>query len=85
MRSPGIQISVSGLLTLVVCAALNLWLFRVSWLYGLIGLNVTKHVAVAVLCAAIGVNGRRGGQHVPGDRPTSAIPRPHAVGGVPGS
>jgi hypothetical protein len=40
----------------VACAAINFWLFRLGFLYGLIGLNLTKHVGVALLCQAIGVN-----------------------------
>ncbi len=76
MRTSGLQISVSGLLALVACVSLNIWLFRLGWLWGLIGLNVTKHVGVAVLCAAIGVNGRDG--RGPGRGPR-AIPRPHAA------
>jgi hypothetical protein len=61
------------MLGLVACAAVNVWLFRVSFLYGLIGLNVTKHVGVAALCRALGVN-RRGDEGTRG----SALPEPHA-------
>ncbi len=68
---------------MVACVALNIWLFRVGWLAGLIGLNVTKHVAVAVLCAAIGVNGKHGRRHLPAIGPPSTIPRPHAVRTAP--
>jgi hypothetical protein len=67
------QISVAAMLGLVACIALNFWLFRISFLYGLIALNITKHVTVAVLCQAIGVN-RRAAQPTP----RSAVPRPHA-------
>ncbi len=76
MRRPGTQISLSGLLALVACVALNIWLFRLGWLWGLVGLNVTKHVAVAVLCAAIGVNAKHGPT---APRAPRAIPRPHAA------
>ena len=41
---------VAALLGLVACIALNLWLFRLGRLLGIIGLNVTKHVAIAYLC-----------------------------------
>jgi hypothetical protein len=58
MTRPGLQFSVAGLLGLVACAAVNIWLFRVGFLYGLVGLNVTKHVGVAVLCQSLGVNRR---------------------------
>ena len=56
MTRPGLQISVASLLGLVACAAVNFWLFRVGFLYGLVGLNVTKHVGVAIFCQSIGVN-----------------------------
>ena len=67
------QISMAAMLGLVACVAVNFWLFRVSFLYGLIALNVTKHVGVAVLCQAIGVN-RRAAQPAP----RSSVPGPHA-------
>lgn len=47
---------VSDLLLVVACVACNLWLFRHGVVAGLIGLNVTKHVAVAVICRNAGVN-----------------------------
>lgn len=56
MTRTRLQISVSSMLGLIACVAVNLWLFRVGFLFGLVGLNVTKHVGVAVLCQAIGVN-----------------------------
>jgi hypothetical protein len=72
MTRPGLQISVAAMLGLVACVALNIWLFRVSFLWGLIGLNVAKHVGVAVLCQALGVN-RRGNE-----RDSRQLPKPHA-------
>ena len=72
MMRPWPQISVTMMLGLVACVALNLWLFRVGFLYGLVGLNVTKHVGVAMFCQAIGVNRRA----APPGRPT--VPEPHA-------
>ena len=72
MERTGLQTSVAGLLGLVACVAVNIWLFRVSMLYGLIGLNVTKHVGVAVLCQAVGINGA-------GKAGRKAIPRPHST------
>jgi len=53
---PRFQLRVSTLLGLVACVALNIWLFRVGVLLGILGLNVTKHVAIAMLCQAAGVN-----------------------------
>ena len=44
------------MLALVACIAVNLWLFRVGWLWGVIALNVTKHVVIAALCQAVGLN-----------------------------
>ena len=50
-----------GLMLIVACVAVNLWLFRFGVIAGLIGLNLTKHVAVAVVCRNVGVNqGGRG-------------------------
>ncbi len=52
------QFSVRSMLGLVACVALNIWCFKVSAILGLIGLNVTKHVVIAQLCHAVGVNRR---------------------------
>jgi hypothetical protein len=46
-------------LGLVACIALNLWLFRVGVFWGILGLNVTKHVAIAYLCEVLGVDRER--------------------------
>jgi hypothetical protein len=73
MARTGLQISVAAMLGLVACAAVNVWLFRIGFLYGLVGLNVTKHVGVAVICQAIGVNRRNEKTH-----PRSGVPKPHA-------
>lgn len=59
MDRPTLQVNVLGLLGLVGCVAVNLWLFRVGAFWGLVGLNVTKHVAIASLCRILGVD-RRG-------------------------
>lgn len=64
MERARFQLNLSAMLGLVAYAALNIWLFRLSALAGIIGLNVTKHVVIAALCQVVGV-----------DRPTSA-PRP---------
>jgi hypothetical protein len=73
MARPGLQFSVAAMLGLVACVAVNLWLFRVGFLYGLVALNVTKHVGVAVLCQAIGVN----------RRPDEPLPRSASLNGSP--
>ncbi len=46
------------MLGVVACVALNIWLFRVGPLAGILGLNVTKHVVIAYLCQVLGVNRR---------------------------
>lgn len=56
MRERRFQFSIMGLLGLVACIALNFWLFRLGALWGILGLNVTKHVAIAFLCQALGVD-----------------------------
>jgi hypothetical protein len=48
------------MLALVACVAVNIWCFQVSTLLGIIGLNVTKHVMIAQLCQALGVNRKVG-------------------------
>jgi hypothetical protein len=72
MGRPGLQISVAAMLGLIACVAVNLWLFRVGFLWGLVGLNVSKHVGVAVLCQALGVN-RRGHEGASTPRPPSGF------------
>jgi hypothetical protein len=59
MERPGFQLSLAAMLGVVACIAFNIWLFRVGILYGLIGLNVTKHVVIAWLCQVVGVDKRR--------------------------
>lgn len=65
--------SVAMLLGLVACAAVNIWLFRVSVLLGLVGLNISKHVLIAYLCQVLGV-----------DRRKSPTQRPPATSNSPG-
>jgi hypothetical protein len=57
-RRPRLQISIAGLLGLVACVAVNIWLFRVGILWGLLAINVTKHVVIAYLCQVLGVDRR---------------------------
>ncbi len=60
MESPRLQMSVAGLLGVVACLALNFWLFRLGALWGIMGLNVSKHVLIAYVCQVAGVDkGRR--------------------------
>ena len=60
MERPAFQLKLASLIGLVACIALNLWLFRLGPLLGLVGLNVTKHVLIASLCQFVGVDRRRG-------------------------
>ena len=69
MDRPSFQLSVAAMLGLVACFALNFWLFRVSILAGIIGLNVSKHLVIAYLCQVLGVNRRPAG-------PPPAAPSP---------
>ncbi len=57
---PSFQISVAALLGVVACVAFNVWLFRLGALWGIIGLNLTKHVVIAYLCQVLGVDRRKG-------------------------
>lgn len=50
------QFSVTFLLILVACFAINFWLFRQGVFWGIVGLNVSKHVVIAWLCQNLGVN-----------------------------
>ncbi len=78
MRRSALQFSLAAMLGVVAGVALNIWLFRLGFIWGLVGLNITKHVAVAALCQALGVNRRAA------DRPaSSALPGPHLVNEAP--
>ena len=59
MERPIFQMSVATMLCLVACIALNFWLFRLGVFWGIVGLNVTKHVLIAQLCGAVGVDRRQ--------------------------
>jgi hypothetical protein len=60
MERSGFQLSVASMLGLVACIALNIWLFRLGALWGILGLNVSKHVVIAYLCQILGVGRQRG-------------------------
>ena len=76
-HSTTIQLSIGGMLLLVACAAINIWLFRLGILLGIIGLNITKHVLIAYLCQVVGVDktARTGPQPVPGPPPSFRVRR----------
>ena len=69
------QISIGALLVLVACSAVNIWLFRVGVLWGILGLNVSKHLVIAYLCQTLGVNRRQGQGEVIAREP----PAPHVA------
>ena len=77
MERPSFQLSVAGMLGLIACIALNIWLFRFGALLGLVGLNITKHVMIAYLCQVLGVDKRKGTDRpspFPGSRTRPAGP-----------
>jgi hypothetical protein len=49
------------LLGLVACIAFNLWLFKLGPFFGIVGLNVSKHLLIAYVCQVLGVDRRRRG------------------------
>jgi hypothetical protein len=59
MEKPSFQMSVAAMLGLVACIAFNFWLFRIGPFWGIVGLNLTKHVATAYLCQVLGVDRKR--------------------------
>lgn len=75
MERSSFQLSITGLLALVACIAVNFWLFRLGALWGILGLNVTKHVAIAYLCQSLGVD------RTPAAQPAHGVPSKPA--GVP--
>ena len=46
------------MLGLIACIALNVWLFRLGTLLGIVGLNISKHLIIAYLCQVLGVDKR---------------------------
>ncbi|RUL86492.1 hypothetical protein [Tautonia sociabilis] len=75
MQRLPIQLSVSALLIAVAGVALNVWLFRFGPLAGLLGLSLTKHLAIAWLCQTMGVDRRP--EAAP---PNGPVPAPFADG-----
>ena len=51
--------TVAAMLGVVACIAVNFWLFRLGVFWGILGLNVTKHVLTAYLCQVLGVDRQR--------------------------
>jgi len=75
MERPALQLSVASLLGMVACVALNIWLFRLGPLLGILGLNVSKHVIIAYLCRAVGVDKQRRRPHPHVKAPPTSAPR----------
>jgi hypothetical protein len=65
MERATFQMTVGAMLAVVACIAVNFWLFRVGVFWGILGVNVTKHVLIAYLCQVLGVD----------RRPTGGSPR----------
>jgi hypothetical protein len=65
MERPAFQLTLATMLALVACVALNFWLFRLGAFWGILGLNVTKHVAIAYLCQVLGVDRRPAARAAP--------------------
>jgi hypothetical protein len=76
MERPSFQLSIAGMLGLIACIALNIWLFRFGALLGLVGLNITKHVMIAYLCQVLGVDKRKGTER---PQPSPAAPQHQPV------
>ena len=73
MERRGPQFSLSALLAAVAAVAIHLWLFRLGFFYGLVGLAVTKHLLIAYLCQVIGLD--KGARSRPRP-PIAAAPSP---------
>ena len=71
----GITISLGGLLAIVASFAVNFWLFRLGAIWGILGLNVSKHVVIAVLCQRLGVD-RRKSAGLPAEARSPRVPGP---------
>jgi len=72
-RSP-FRLTVAMLLGLIACIAINFWLFRLGVLWGILGLNVSKHFAVAYLCEVLGGNTKRAAAPQNSRPPTPRLP-----------
>jgi hypothetical protein len=58
MERPTFQMTLGAMIGIVACVAVNFWLFRLGIFWGIVGLNVTKHVLIAYLCQVLGVDRR---------------------------
>jgi hypothetical protein len=74
MEQSPFRLTVAMLLGLIACIAVNIWLFRLGVLWGILGLNVSKHFAVAYLCEVLGGNKRRAEAPRTARPPTPRLP-----------
>jgi hypothetical protein len=75
MERPAFQMTVAAMLGVVACIAVNFWLFRLGVFWGILGLNVTKHVVTAYLCQILGVDRQRPPETAPIlPQPASQVP-----------
>ena len=75
MTRHALQLSLTGMIGLVACVALNIWLFQLGTLLGIIGLNVSKHLVIAYLCQVLGVDRRGGAVQPEPPKPPASGPR----------
>jgi hypothetical protein len=75
MERPLFQMKLATMLGLIACIAFNFWLFRLGVFWGIVGLNLTKHVAIAYLCQVLGVDRRPAAESCPVMRgPARSLP-----------
>jgi hypothetical protein len=69
--------TLAAMLGVIACIALNCWLFRLGVFWGILGLNITKHVVTAYLCQVLGVDRQRPAESPPARvmaKPVSQVP-----------
>lgn len=74
MEQSPFRLTVATLLVLIACVAVNFWLFRLGVLWGILGLNVSKHFAVAYLCEVLSGNRHRAEAPQKARQPTPRLP-----------
>lgn len=79
MIRPGRVRKIAGIVGASASIAAGVWLFRYGILSGLVGLNLAKHVSVAILCQNLGAGKRPPGQRSAFGAAHTSIPRPHSL------
>lgn len=64
MNPSPLRFSLTMTMGLIAGIAVNLWLFRLGLFWGIIGLSIFKHVLIAYLCEAVGVDRNAGSSTV---------------------